>query len=42
MNIVRPGEGMHLERTAAEQAAPKAATDLGAILEHMERWAAGL
>ncbi len=34
VNIVRPGDGMRLERTAAEAATPKAAQSLGAILEH--------
>ena len=34
VNIVRPGDGMRLERTAAEAATPKAEQSLGAILEH--------
>ena len=34
VNLVHPGEGMRLEKTAAEAAAPKADTSLGAILEH--------
>jgi proton glutamate symport protein len=34
VNLVRPGEGMRLERTAAEANLPKAETNFGAILEH--------
>lgn len=34
VNLVRPGDGMRIERSAAEQAVPKASTDLAAILEH--------
>ena len=34
VNLARPGEGMTLEHSAAEAAAPKADTSLGAILEH--------
>jgi proton glutamate symport protein len=34
VNLVRPGEGMRIEKSAAEAAAPKADTSLGAILEH--------
>jgi len=34
VNIVRPGDGMRLERTAAEAALPKTQQSFGAILEH--------
>jgi proton glutamate symport protein len=34
VNLVRPGEGMRIEKTAAEVSAPKAETSLAAILEH--------
>ena len=34
VNLVRPGEGMQLERTAAEAAVPKAQASLTAVLEH--------
>ena len=34
VNLVRPGDGMHVERSAAEVSAPKADTSIGAILEH--------
>lgn len=34
VNLVRPGEGMKIEKTAAEAATPKADTSLSAILEH--------
>jgi proton glutamate symport protein len=34
VNLVRPGEGMRLQPTAAELALPKAQTSLGAVLEH--------
>jgi proton glutamate symport protein len=34
VNLVRPGEGMRIEKTAAEASAPKADTSLGAVLEH--------
>jgi proton glutamate symport protein len=34
VNLVRPGDGMRLERTAAEIALPKTQTSLGAVLEH--------
>ncbi len=34
VNLVRPGEGMRLERTAAEANLPKAESNFGAILEH--------
>jgi proton glutamate symport protein len=34
VNLVRPGEGMRLERTAAEANLPKVETNFGAILEH--------
>lgn len=34
VNLVRPGEGMHLEKTAAETALPQASTSLTGILEH--------
>jgi proton glutamate symport protein len=36
VNLVRPGEGMNLERTAAEAAAvPKAQPTIGSVLEHV-------
>ena len=34
VNLVRPGDGMKLERSAAEIALPKTSTSLGAVLEH--------
>ncbi len=34
VNLVRPGDGMKLERSAAEIALPKASTSIGAVLEH--------
>lgn len=34
VNLVRPGDGMRLERTAAEANLPKAESNFGAILEH--------
>ena len=34
VNVVRPGEGMRLEKTAAETALPQASTSLSGILEH--------
>jgi proton glutamate symport protein len=34
VNLVRPGDGMRLERSAAEVALPKAPQNAGAILEH--------
>jgi len=34
VNLFKPGAGMKVERSAAEVAAPKTATDVGAILEH--------
>ncbi len=34
VNLVRPGDGMRLERTAAEIALPKTQTSLSAVLEH--------
>lgn len=34
VNLVRPGEGMHLEKTAAETAVPQVSTSLTGILEH--------
>jgi len=34
VNLVKPGEGMRIEKTATEATAPPAATSLGAILEH--------
>ncbi len=35
VNLVRPGEGMTLERTAAEAALPQAQSSFGQILEHV-------
>jgi len=35
VNLVRPGEGVPIQATAAEQAAPAAPATLGAILEHI-------
>jgi proton glutamate symport protein len=35
VNLVRPGEGMSLQSTAAENAIPKAQTSIGQILEHV-------
>src|SRR5689334_17266744 len=34
VNLVRPGDGMRLEASAAELAVPKTQTSVGAILEH--------
>jgi proton glutamate symport protein len=34
VNLVRPGEGMRLERAAGELAVPKTQQSLGAVLEH--------
>jgi proton glutamate symport protein len=34
VNLVRPGDGMHLDRTAAEAAVPQAKTSLVGVLEH--------
>lgn len=34
VNLVRPGAGMRLEKTAAEAALPKSQTNLSAVLEH--------
>jgi len=34
VNLVRPGDGMRLERTAAETALPASSTSLSAVLEH--------
>ena len=34
VNLIRPGEGVPIQRTAAEAALPKAETTLAAILEH--------
>ena len=34
VNIVRPGDGMRLERTAADEAATRQATTLSSVLEH--------
>src|SRR3981189_1191062 len=33
VNLFKPGAGIRVERSAAEVAAPKTATDIGAILE---------
>ncbi|HOL73393.1 MAG TPA: cation:dicarboxylase symporter family transporter, partial [Bryobacteraceae bacterium] len=35
VNLVRPGEGMKLERTASELALPEAQQSLAAMLEHV-------
>lgn len=35
VNLVRPGEGMRLERTAADAAAPAGAPGLSSLLEHV-------
>ena len=34
VNLIRPGEGVPIQRTAAEAALPKAETTLAAVLEH--------
>jgi proton glutamate symport protein len=34
VNLVRPGEGMRIERTASEASLPKADTNLSTVLEH--------
>jgi proton glutamate symport protein len=34
VNLIRPGDGMKLERSAAEIALPQTSTSLGAVLEH--------
>jgi proton glutamate symport protein len=34
VNLVRPGDGMRLERSASEMAMPKASADLASVLEH--------
>jgi proton glutamate symport protein len=34
VNVVKPGEGVHLSRSAAEIAMPAAKSDLGTVMEH--------